>query len=50
MKVELSQREMDALIRHLEGLCVLYERVNSSGSGPLHPILYKLKTAAKEHA
>lgn len=48
MKVEFSSLEADALIRHIEGLCALYEKVNSSGSGPLRPILNKIRQAAKE--
>jgi len=44
--VEFTAQEVDVLIRHIGGLCKLYEHVNSSGSGPLPSVLYKIKRAA----
>lgn len=43
--VEFTAQEVDVLVRHLGGLCKLYEHVNSSGSGPLPSVLNKIKRA-----
>ncbi len=48
MKIDFTRNEVDVLILHLGGLCALYEKVNSSGSGPLPSVLRKIKQAASD--